>query len=196
MKYRLIILLIIVYITSGCSAALVPYTNDPYTKLQQACELIDLGRAIPAEKLTKDALGIFKKKGDKLGEAEAYFLLGNFYKSQAYSNYEDFYKNNKLEYTPCCEKSIENYRFAVQVYKEIGDYMGVAKSYFAMGNAYGVDKNISEQCQMFKKSIAAFRKAKELKEGQQKFQIRNPNFKDFEGMVVAFMRDHGCSVTN
>ena len=70
-------LIVILMMLSGCSAALVPYTNDPYTKLHYACELIDLGRAIPAEKLTNEALEDFKKKGDKSGEAEAYFLLGN-----------------------------------------------------------------------------------------------------------------------
>lgn len=98
---------------------------------------------------------------------------------------------NNLPYDPTNGTSIRNYRQAIDIWSQLGDLTGVAKAKFEMGNSYGLDKDIARQCLMFRESLSDYHAGKALPTSQQ-FAIRNPHFKDFEDMVRAFMRDHGC----
>ena len=91
-KYTLIksnwrISILIVLLISACSAAGVPYTNDPKLKLVDAYELERVGRAAPAQQLALEALDIYQKKGNMRGEADVYNFLGGFYRGRAYRNF-------------------------------------------------------------------------------------------------------------
>jgi len=57
---------------TGCSAAFVVATFDPYKKPGHASALLDVGRPLPAERLILEAIDIFQKKDDPQGLAFAY----------------------------------------------------------------------------------------------------------------------------
>jgi len=72
---------------SGCSAAGVMESSDPAVKVQQAIELQKLQRAIPAERLIKEAIAIYEERGDKVGLANAYINYGTMIISDTYKGY-------------------------------------------------------------------------------------------------------------
>lgn len=54
--HRLFSVLISVLVLSGCAAALVPETSDPWEKYSQAMGLFEVKRPIPAERLLKESV--------------------------------------------------------------------------------------------------------------------------------------------
>jgi hypothetical protein len=66
----------------GCAAALVPESNSPRAKIDQATALFNQqGRQIGAEKLLLRAIELAKEQKDTLSEADAEFYLGEILKS-------------------------------------------------------------------------------------------------------------------
>lgn len=74
-------------VLSACSAAGVMESGDPAVKLEQAQGLLKSQRAIPAERLVKEAIGIYEKQGDKVGLAKAYMVYGLMITSDTYKGY-------------------------------------------------------------------------------------------------------------
>jgi tetratricopeptide (TPR) repeat protein len=175
----------------SCSAAGVPYTDDPRKKLINAYELSEMGRFLPAERFANEALESFEGRGDKIGQADVYHFLGGLYKGEAYRKYANLLKKNNLPYDPTNATSIKNYKLAIEIWYQINDLNGVAKSKFEMGNAYGLDGNMEMQCLLFRESLSDY-KAGKSHPSSQSFIIRNPHFSNFEDMVRVFMKDHGC----
>ena len=137
---RVIISIISIFVL-GCSAAGVPYTSDPMKKVSQAYQLMNTDlRGIAAERLGLQALADFEKSNDAYGIAEAHTFLGLFYKNKSYRDHKDFYIKHD-EYDPTSAKSIKHFELAVDAFEKDGDYWGVSKAYFSMGNAYLVDED-------------------------------------------------------
>ena len=70
----------------GCAAALVPESNDPATKLNQALALWKQGRVIPAERLIGDAIELAREQKNYLRLGEAQLTYAQFLKSSAFQN--------------------------------------------------------------------------------------------------------------
>ena len=138
---KLTVISIISLFLLGCAAAGVPYTSDPMKKLDYAYQLMATqGRGLAAEKLGLEALSDLNKSNNVYGEAEAHIFLGLFYKNRSYREHKEFYiKYN--EYDPTASKSIKHFEQAAKAFKKDGDYWGVSKALFSMGNAYVTDKD-------------------------------------------------------
>ncbi|WP_097460398.1 hypothetical protein [Mangrovitalea sediminis] len=139
----------------GCSAALVPYTNDPETKIDDAYRLIQDGRALPAEKLAREAVAAFQQKGDYEGMGHAYTVLGVLYSSSAYRAAKKFYQDNGT-YDPTYEKSISFHKKAMDSLRKAGDYWGVANSWVGVGDGYTNEGKPQKACDAYSEALKTF----------------------------------------
>ena len=90
--FRFSILLVCAAALVGCSAAMVPYSSDPMTKLEQSKVLLEeLDRPLPAEKLIREAIEIYQSQNDTLGLAEGYRKYGIFLRSYTVKKWGAFY---------------------------------------------------------------------------------------------------------
>jgi tetratricopeptide (TPR) repeat protein len=175
---------------SGCAAALVPYTSDPYKKIEYAYSLWRDQRPQPAERLGKEALADFEKDNDIFGQAEAHHFLGNFYKSREYKNVNFF-----PSYDPTSKTSINHFEKATVLYKQEKDMWGASKAIFSMANAYSIDKNLEKSCELLNESLRTYKSAVLTPDsrGRTHLHTHNPNFKDMESMIRGFMKHENCS---
>jgi len=170
---NIIIILSVIYL-SACAAAGVTYTSDPYKKISNAYQMVQMNRYIPAERFAKEALKEFIKTNDKFGQGEAYTALGGLYKQM--------FKNQT--------KAIKNFKNAIKAYQEANNYTMVGKAKFGLANAYHAGNQLDKHCDMYNQSIADYKKGKKLNP-KSDFRI-NPRFTSFEEMVNAFKNKY-CS---
>ena len=189
---RIIISIISIFVL-GCSAAGVPYTSDPMKKVSQAYQLMNTDlRGIAAERLGLQALADFEKSNNAYGIAEAHTFLGLFYKNKSYRDHKDFYIKHD-EYDPTSAKSIKHFELAVDAFEKDGDYWGVSKAYFSMGNAYLVDEDQINGCTQFNRSLTIYNSDKNVFKGR--VHPHNPAFDSFDEMIEAFI-DRYCGSTS
>ena len=182
---KLTIISIITMLLLGCSAAGVPYTNDPMTKLDYAYQLMGTqGRGLAAERLGLQALSDLEKDQNIYGIAEAHTFLGLFYKNQSYRFHKNFYEKHN-EYDPTTAKSIEHFKLAALAFEKDGDFWGVSKALFSMGNAYVIDDDFRNACVKFNESLSLFNSDKNIFKGR--VHPHNPAFKSFDAMIEAFI---------
>lgn len=185
---RLAIISLLTTFLLGCMAAGVPYTSDPMKKLDYAYQLkATPGRGLAAEKLGLEALADLEKEKNMYGVAEAHTFLGLFYKNRSYRENKDFYITHN-EYDPTASKSIEHFKLAAQAFQEDGDYWGVSKVLFEMGNAYLTDNDIATGCSKFSESLTVYRSDKNVFKGR--VHPHNPAFESFDAMVEAFIKEY------
>ena len=88
MRYHIIrdfLIFTTAFLLSGCAAAGIFSTSDPNQKLKDAFNLLEsrpIPRALPAEKLIKEAINDFKEQNDVYGLGVAQFMYGNFVQSK------------------------------------------------------------------------------------------------------------------
>lgn len=185
---KLTIISLITVFLLGCAAGGVPYTSDPMTKLNYAYQLMGIqGRGLAAEKLGLEALADLEKSKDVYGIAEAHTFLGLFYKNRSYREHKNFYiKHN--EYDPTASTSIKHFELAVQAFEADGDYWGVSKALFEMGNAYLTDNDAVNGCSKFNESLTIYLSDKNVFKGR--VHPHNPAFKTFDEMVEKFIEKY------
>ena len=186
--YKGIVLLIFFTSLLGCAAAGVVYTSDPYKKIDNAYSLMRQGRAIPAERLGKEALADFTKSSDKFGIAEAHLFFGQFYKHKTYRAYASYYKDGN-EYDPTNGKAIFHSAKAVETFINLGNYTQAAKAEFSLANSY-IKSDKNKACQLYDKSLVSYEKGKKLNPGES-FWF-DPRFNSFEDLVNAYKKGKNC----
>lgn len=188
---KLTMILLITLLLLGCAASGVPYTNDPMTKLNYAYQLMGTeGRGIAAEKLGLEALAELEKSKNTYGVAEAHTFLGLFYKNRSYREHKDFYVKHN-EYDATASKSIKHFELAAKAFEEDGDYWGVSKALFSMGNAYLTDNDKVNGCAKFTESLEIYKSDKNVFVGR--VHPHNPAYKTYDKMVEVFIKKHCAS---
>ncbi len=97
-------------------------TSDPAKKLSNTYMLFDKQkRPIPAEKLIRESITIYKNKNNQLSLAEAYRAYGFFFRSNAVKKWHAHYKekgfyDSDATYEKRYEKSIEYFSKAENIY--------------------------------------------------------------------------------
>jgi lipoprotein NlpI len=185
---KLTIIALFTLLLLGCSVAGIPYTSDPMTKLEYGYQLMNIqGRGLAAEKLGLEALTDFEKSNDIYGIAEAYTYLGLYYKNKSYRERKAFYVKHN-EYDPTATKSIKYFELAAKAFEKDDDYWGVSKVLFAMGNAYGTDKDNVNSCIKNKKSLIVY---KNYKRDNNSFKGRghsyNPAYKSYSNYSASLI---------
>jgi tetratricopeptide (TPR) repeat protein len=136
----------------GCVAAMVPSSNNPYAKLNEAQYLYEKSnRPLPAEKLIQQAIEILQNDNNQIGLAEAYRQYGFFFRSLSVMSYQDYYMKNgfldkSASYQTRMEKSLEYFEMAKKIDTENKKFDSVANIYYNIGVDYALMKNMEVSC--------------------------------------------------
>lgn len=164
---HLTLITICIFILIGCAAVGVPQTNDPAKKIGYAYQLFDKQqRPLPAEKLIREAIDIFKTQNNSYGLSEAYRAYGFFFRSAAVEKYQKHYKANGFMEPGA---TFENrYKYSIKYFEKAGainlgnnEYDKLTNIYLNMAFTYEFAKNNLKACEYYKKSLSSNKKYEE-----------------------------------
>lgn len=184
---------------AGCAAALVPESNDPATKLNQARALWREGRLIPAERLIGDAIELAREQKNYVRLGEAQLTYAQFLKSSAFKDkfFDD--KRAKLGGPEGVNEEARRYlRDAEKSYMEAEPAVLSSTDPFDISNLWMRRSLIYQElddrlraCEALDNSLATHRTAQERKPGT---AVRlPPGFKSFDEFVQKQKATLGCS---
>jgi tetratricopeptide (TPR) repeat protein len=141
------ILILSVFSLIGCAAALVPASNDPKTKINQATQLfLEQGRAEGAVTLLNQAILLAREQNDKRREAIAEFYLGEIYKAPG--------PNFKNLLDP--QKAAEHHKKAVVLNGEIKFYKNSAFASWSESQDFVLLNNMKEYCRCLREGEKSY----------------------------------------
>ena len=150
LKLNIIYIFVLIYVTA-CSAVGVPYTSDPYKKLQQATSLYQqYNRPLPAQRLIFEAMETFENNKDELGIAKSYRTYAFFLQSDAVGKFEPLYRkqgfyDKSVSFDNRYIKAIEYFRKTVTIYKKHSLFDELSNIYMSMANNYAIAQNNNEK---------------------------------------------------
>lgn len=171
------------FVVLGCSAVGVIESSDPDIKIEQAYALMNVGRALPAQRLFKEAIDIAKERKDRYLEARAIVGLGDLYRNAQYGVDKQNLTNYKL--------STEKYDEAARVYTEIGFNKGATMAYLGAAWAAAMDGNTQLACGYYKKTAAAFKKPSGGKVDRMSPELDSES-KPFSETLAEYKSKDGC----
>ena len=118
---------------------------------------------------------------------EAHTLLGLFDKNWSYREHKKFYLKHN-EYDPTVSKSNKHFELAAKAFEENGDYWGVSKALFSMGNAYDTDNNNINRGLKYSESLTIYQSDKNVFVSC--VHPHNPAFESYEVMVQSFIKKY------
>ena len=163
--YGLNILLVLA--VSGCSAAGVPATKDPYRKLAQAEQLEQAGRIDAARRHIFEAIEIFEQQGDDRGLAQAYRYYAFFVRMNGEDVVLRLAPRDPNE-TPTNEDgrmdiSIEYFQKSLAI-AEANEQQGlISNLHYNIGGSHYFAGRLGEACLSFERSLVSYRKSVEIK---------------------------------
>jgi len=182
---------------SACATLLVPESDDPHRKLDQAVLLFHKqARPLRAERLIREAIGIFQKSNDQLGLAKAYQTYGFFFRSHSIEKWRnaftrDGFLDKKAAYRSRLLSSIEYFDKAKAIFRELNHYDGLANVNYNLGVTYEYMDSHLLACQAYEQSLESYREG----------LLRNPDanaavpggFSNYEEAVASHKKRMGCA---
>ena len=165
---------------TGCAAALVPESNDPETKVNQAITLFnESGRPLAAIKLLNQAIPLAQKQNRKLLEADAEFYLGEIYKNPGPSDPR----------IADPSRAIQSYKRAAALYDELKYYKRSAFVHWNSSAAYALSGNKKAQCE----ALQSAKKSHEQSGGDPK-DVLTPDLGDGKllASINSLLAEHKC----
>ena len=155
---------------AGCAGIGVWDSSDPLRKLEDARHLYwEQGRTLIAERLTWEAMEIYRERRDFYGLGHAHrqyasFLDGHpitqlekFYREQGFWDKTVTYDNRRSKATEYYTMAMEFYRRAEPVLKEQNAYDKLSNLYLNMSTISYFSLKSDEHCDFLSKTIAAYR---------------------------------------
>ena len=193
-----IFILNVLLILTACSAAGVPYTNDPFQKLQYATELYDkYNRPLPAQRMIFEALETFKQNNNEFGIAKAYRTYAFFLQSPAVGKFEPAYrksgfKDKTVNFDNRYKKAIEYFEKTASIYKKLAKYDQLSNIYLSMSSNYFlVQNNNLKACNYLDKSLNSHLNHKKNNPDDKVFT--HSKFKTFSGYIKAVKIETKCN---
>jgi len=189
--------LLVLNLLAGCAAFLVPETSDPAKKLEWARELIDnQGRPLPAERLIRDAIEIYRSQHDDSGLAEAYRVYGLFFKSAAVVREQRFYRekgfiDKSATYDNRLEKAAEYFGESLIILQKIGDLHALPNLYLQIAFTQQLMKNTNAACASFDDSLKAHQIR--MRQHPETMVVLPKEFSSFEDGIAVFKQQAGCN---
>lgn len=183
---------------SGCAAFLVPETSDPSMKLAWASDLIDnQNRPLPAEKLIVESIDIYKMRQDELGLAEAYRMLGLFYKSESVMQWEQNYKkygfmDKTVTYENRLNKAIQYFDKSQKLFQKNGDVSSITNIDLLIAFTYELMGNKDSACNGY--DLALKSEQAMSKSHPELITVVPEEFSSFEQGISVFKSRLGCKV--
>ena len=189
--------ILLIVLVSGCSAALVPMSSDPQTKLKQALTLYqDQNRPIPADRLYLETMEIYKNKDDDLGLADAYRGYAFFLQSDSVGKWSGYFRDKgfydkSITYDKRYEIAREYFLKARATYEKNSKYDLLANIDLNLGHHYNLlMKDNKMACIYYDKSIQDYRL---FSRGSPTTSIVLPKrFKTYDDYMAEVKRQTGC----
>ncbi|HEY2337939.1 MAG TPA: hypothetical protein VGI18_11295 [Burkholderiales bacterium] len=198
-EIRLIFVPIAVSALVGCAAALVPESNDPATKLNQARGLWRESRVIPAERLIGDAIELAREQKNYLRLGEAQLTYAQFLRSSAFQDkfFDD--KRAKLGGPEGVREEAKRYlKDAEKSYVDAEPAALSAADSFAISNLWIrrslVYQELDERpraCEALRNALATHKEAQERNPGTK--VALPPGFKTFDEFIQRQRTTIGCA---
>ena len=159
--------ILIILAVSGCSAAGVPETSDPYGKLAQAEQLEQAGRIDAARRHIFQAIEIFEREGDDRGLAQAYRSYAYLVRVNGVDTVLRFAPPDPSQ-TPTnadgrMDISIEYFQKSLAIAEAYGQQGLVTNLHYNIGVSHYYAGRLNEACLSFDRSLASYRKSVEIK---------------------------------
>jgi tetratricopeptide (TPR) repeat protein len=164
MRFRSLVVFVLLAVSlSACSAALVPLSFDPKTKLGQAYQLMyEFERPLPAERLIQEAYDIYQDRQDEKGMAQASLLYGYFFLAPAVSKWSHVYSkagfNDGTQYPDRFRRSAEYYQRSADLFSKIGEFDSATNAQLLMGFSYIRARDLAKACSSYEQSLESYRK--------------------------------------
>jgi tetratricopeptide (TPR) repeat protein len=180
----------------GCASIFGRSTKDPAVMLTWASEeFSSKDDPIAAEELLQQALQIYRKKMDRLGQAEAYRQYGLFLRSTAVGKFKDHYNtigflDESVKYSNRYEKSLEYFTKSRAIFEEHKRYDVVSAIDVSMAKTYDIMDRREEACAAFSRSIESHARFKmEDQEGEEQRSLEIANYREY---VDLMRKQAGC----
>ncbi len=187
---------VMVLALAGCAAMGVIATSDPKQKLRDAYELFDHEyRPLPAERMIRESIEIYKNEKNDLGLAEAYRAYGFFFRSGAVEKWNKHYKKDGFmeplaTYNNRYDKSIEYFAKSETIYKEHKRYDALTNIYLNMAFTYEFAGDKAQACEAYKKSLSSNEQQMKDQPGS-KVELPEGS-KSYEEYVAGPLKRLGC----
>jgi tetratricopeptide (TPR) repeat protein len=181
-NHRLVIATLILSMLTACSAMWVVATTDPNQKLADARDLLwHQDRPIPAERLIKEALAIFEKRGDDLGIARANAAYAEFLRSAVLDRHTHRYPDRPSR----MRSAIAYYERAVPVFRAHEDHADLPNALVYLGMLYESEGEKEAACKSFSESLTSWKEYIRVNPGAR--MNRLGEFNSFEE-AIAFLK--------
>jgi tetratricopeptide (TPR) repeat protein len=184
-------------VMSGCAAMGVPETTDADKKIRQAYMLFDeQQRPLPAERLIREAIGIYQDKNNELGLAEAYRAYGFFFRSTALEKWHNYYESNGFmeegaTFANRHAKSIAYFEKSAVILEKHNKHAALTNVRLNMGFTYEFASQPQKACEEYKKSIISNRR--HMKENPGATLSLPKGFTSYEEYVNPFLERLKCA---
>lgn len=181
---------------SACSAALVPLSFDPKTKLGQAHQLIyEFGRPLPAERLIQEAYDIYRERGDDEGMGTAYELYGFFFFSGAVTKWSQTYIQagflDGSSYNDRFRSSAAYFERSADLFLKAGKFDSATSVQFNGARAHARAGDRDKACSAYDQSVESYRKNIVANPG---VKVTLPaGYSDYEILVRDEKKTAGCA---
>jgi tetratricopeptide (TPR) repeat protein len=182
----------------GCAAVGVPATADPAAKLDDAANLMDQqDRPVPAERLIREAIEIYRANDDQLGLARAYSTYGFFFRSRAVEGKwssalrKHGFQDTSATYDTRYAKSIEYFNRARTIYSEREQFDALTNIDLNLGFTYVLMADLPAACSAFGASALAFQENARRNPGTK--QVLPEGFSSFESFFSYHKARDGCT---
>lgn len=165
---RLMLLLASVSVLSSCAGFGVVESSDPGVKLSDAQILYsEQQRPLIAERLIRQAIGIYQERGDSLGLGHAHRTYAQLLRSPSIVKWQKFYRENGFQdksvtfenrYDKSKEyfaKALEYYKKAETQFRETSQFDALTNVYYNMSYSYQMIDDRANSCHALDQSVEA-----------------------------------------
>ena len=194
-RLNFVIILLLLPLLYCCEAFLVPQTSDPAQKVNDAFYLIDVGRPIPAERLIRDSIDIYKKSNDEKGLSQAYFAYGYFFCSKAVENWSKYYKfsgfhEDTASYENRLDVSSQFLTKAELIAVKYNDFKTLTGIHQVRAINYIASGKKNQACEEYAFSLETYRKYKS--DNPEDKSWIDKKYKRYDEYLLAEMKSLGC----
>jgi tetratricopeptide (TPR) repeat protein len=180
----------------GCAASMVPETSDPAKKLGWARVLIEeQNRPLPAERLIREAIEIYRASSDQDGLAEGYRRYGLFFASPSVKKFESHYRtegflDKTVTFDKRMDKAIEYFNMSKEQYEKTKAYDRLSNIYLLLAWANQEKGEHALACRALDASLASNAKLK-AEEPSSKVSLSGPA-KSFDEVIAKNKEQMHC----
>ena len=181
---------------AGCASIFGRSTKDPAVMLEWSSEEFNSkDNPVAAEELLQEALQVYRKKMDRLGQAEAFRQYGLFLRSNAVGKFKDHYTtigflDESVRFSSRYEKSLEYFTKSRAIFADYNRFDVVSAIDVSMAKTYDIMNRMDEACAAFSRGIESYVRFKN--EAQEVLEQRDLEIASYREYIDLMMRQAGC----